>query len=253
MAGTAFSSLIGQARTILTDPAGATAFWPDSELLGYAQGAVTDLWRRILDVYQDYFVTIDDTNVTLPANTAQFAGVPADCHRIVTIEPRIIGSTSPNRGLIFKNKRYNDKAFIQTRASDPVNPCSTIVYYALMQQGAPVAAPIILCAPQVTATVNCRLVYNQILPRITNTGGGMPPATDFNPIPGDADTAIIAWTVAYARGREADSTQRSPDPEWLAVYATEKNNLINQLDQNRSTQDQETADALFEDLWPDLQ
>jgi hypothetical protein len=122
-----------------------------------------------------------------------------------------------------------------------------------MQQGAPVAAPIILCAPQVTATVNCRMVYNQVLPAITNVGGMTPPATDFNPIPGSADTAIIAWIVAYARSREADAAQRSPDPEWLAVYSTEKNNLVNQLDQNRSTQDQEVVDALFEDLWPDLQ
>jgi hypothetical protein len=250
MAGTAFSSLIAQARLILAEP--VANFWSDAELLGYAQGAVTDLWRRIIDTYEDYFVTIDDTNVSLALNTAQFTGVPADCHRVVTIEPRTIGSQSSNRGLIFKNKRYNDPAFIQARAADPVNPSSTIVYYALMQQGAPVAAPIILCAPQVTATVLCRLVYNQILARITNTGGGSPPATDFNPIPGDADTAIIAWMVAYARGKEADAAQRSPDPEWLAVYSTEKNNLINQLDQQRSTQDQEVADALFEDAWPDL-
>lgn len=260
MAGTQFSSLISQARTILTES--SARFWADAELLAYMQGAVTDLWRRINDVYQDYFVTILDPGapfsspspLLLNMNSPVFSQVPADLFRVVTIEPAVIGSTSPNMGLIFKPKRYNDDDFIQTRAADPVTPASTIIYYALMQQGAPVAAPVILCAPQVTANVTCRLVYNQVLPAITNVGGGSPPATDFNPIPGSADTAIIAWAVAYARGREAtDPANRSPDPNWLAIYATEKINLINQLDQNRSTQDPETVRGLYEDLWPDLQ
>lgn len=247
-ASTLISSLIAQARVHLNEE--TPAFWSDAELLNHATNATKDLWRKINGQYQDYFVTIDDTDVTLAATTAQFSGVPPDCFRPLMIEPRVVGSSNPNQGLIFKPRRYNHPDFVQARAADPVEPQATIIFYAMMNPGAPYNPPLILVAPQVTAAVNIRLAYTQCLPARTN-GDGTANLTDFNAIPGESDSAIIAWIVAWARAKELDN--RSPDPNWLAVYNTEKSNLVEELSIPRSEQEQEVVEAMFQDMWPDWQ
>ena len=67
-----------------------------------------------------------------------------------------------------------------------------------------------------------------------------------NPIPGESDNAVVAWTVAYARAKERED--RSPDPNWLAVYATEKQHLLQSLGL-RQLQEPEFADAMFMSYW----
>ena len=237
---TQISSLISQARIHLNET--SANFWTDAELISHANNGIKDLWRRLNDLYQEYFVTMDITNVSMTSGTNQMTGVPADLFRVVAIEPRVLGDNNPNPGLIFKPRRYNDPDFTTARARSPIEPKNAVIFYALMQQGAPVAAPVIYFAPQVTDTALLRVLYNQTLATVSGS--------DPNPIPGESDNAIIAWIVAYARARETDPA--SPDPEWIALYGTEKTNLIQQLTP-RSIQEPEHAEAIFETLWPDWQ
>jgi hypothetical protein len=211
-------------------------YWSDAVLVAHINNGIKDLWRRMNELFKNYFVVIDITHVTLAANSSQLAGVPSDCYKVVAIEPRVVGSNNPNRGLIFKPKDYNDPAFVQARALDPRDPTNCVVYYTLMQQGAPVAAPIILTAPQLTSAVNLKLVYNQTLPVVD--------IDDDNPIPGESDMALEAWCLAHARAKER--ADNSPDPKWLDVYDEEKKDLIENLTP-RQIQEPSIVVGMFED------
>ena len=235
---TLMSAILTSARRHMTET--TAAFWSDAELLDLGNKGVKDLWRRINDLYKHYFITIDITNVTLAASTSQLTGVPTDVFRIVSIEPRVVGQLNPNPGLVFKPKDYNDPEFVAARARGPVEPNNCVIYYDVMNAGAPVGAPIIRIAPTISSAVNLALVYNQVLP--DKTSG------EANPIPGESDNALVAWIVAYARAKERDD--RAPDPEWMAIYGTEKTNLTVQLTP-RQIQESQVAQGMFgeEDDW----
>jgi len=230
---TAMSSILTQARSHLNED--TSSFWTDTELLLIANNGIKDLWRRLNDLFKHYFITIDITNVTLAASSSSLAGVPTDVFRIVTVEPRVVGSSNPNPGLIFVPAGYNDPRFVNARAQGPVEPKNVVIFYEVMNPGAPVGAPMIRIAPQVSSAVNLALVYNQVLAAVV--------AASNNPIPGESDNALIAWTVAYARARERDD--RAPDPEWLAVYATDKAALCRELTP-RQIQEPEVVQGMFE-------
>lgn len=229
---TMMTDILRQVRNHLTEISPAS--WTDEELLDLANNGIKDLWRRINDLFQDYFVTEDATNVTLPANTTTLAGVPINVFRVVSIEPRVVGPDNPNPGLIFKPADYNAPVFVRARAEGVVEPCNRVIWYCLQQAGAPVNAPVIRIAPMVSSAVDLRLVFNQTLDAVDED--------DDNPIPGESDNAVIAWTIAYARAKERDD--RAPDPEWLAVYATDKNNLITQLTP-RQVQEPAVVEGMF--------
>lgn len=239
---TTLAQLVTRARSHINEqtPGAGTPFWTDAELVELGNRGIKDLWRRINDLYQDYFVTLDITNMSLPASSNTISGVPTDLFRVVSIEPRVLGQLSTNPGLIFKNKAYNSPEFVQARARGALSPDNTTIYYCLMNAGAPVGAPTIYCAPQVSGAVNLRVLYNQTLADQASDGSGT------NPVPGESDNAIIAWMVAYALGKENASGVTVPDPGWLAVYATEKTNLITSLTP-RSTQEPSVVEGMFED------
>lgn len=210
--------------------------WSDETLLVYANAGFKDLWRRIVDLYKHHFVTVEESQVGIVAGEAVVSYVPDDLYRVVSLEPRVLGEANPNRGLIFRPKDWNDPAFVQARARGTLEPINRVVYYDLFTQGAPVSAPMIRIAPRLSSNVPLSLVYNHTLPRLDET--------DDNPIPGESDTAIVNWIVAYARAIERDD--RAPDPEWLALYATEKTNLVVGLTP-RQIQESSVAQGMWEE------
>jgi hypothetical protein len=230
---TEIADLLTQARVHLSEF--SPRAWSDETLLVYANGGFKDMWRRIVDLYKHHFVTINDA-CGIVANTSVIAFLPDDCYKVVSIEPRTLGEQNPNRGLIFKPKDWNDPAFVQARARGVISPTNAIIYYDIFTQGAPVSAPMIRIAPQVSSDVPLTLVYNHTLPKFDET--------DYNPIPGESDTAIVNWIVAYARAIERED--RAPDPEWLALYATEKTNTVAGLTP-RQIQESSVALGMFED------
>jgi hypothetical protein len=230
---TTLGTLRTSVRAQLTET--SALFWTDAELLDFLIAGARDLWRKINDLYQHHFITVDITNVSLAASTSTLTGVPADVYRVVSLEPRTLGASSTTRGLIFTPKNWNDPAFRQARAASAITPENQEIFYTLFTAGAPVAAPTIRVAPQVTTAVDLTLVYNHTLATLT--------ASSDNPIPGEADNALIAWALAYARAKEMEN--RSPDPEWLAIYGTEKTNLVQQLTP-RQIQEPEIVQGMFE-------
>lgn len=227
---TAVTSIVAWVRQRMIES--TASFWTDQELTDIAALGIKDLWRAINDDYQDHFLTIDATNVSLAANAVTLTGVPADIHRVDGIEPR---NLSTNANVIFEYRKYMHPDFVRARASDAVDPSNVVLYWDITGAGGPAATPTIHVAPKVSSALLLRLAYVPTLGTITN-----------NPIPGESDAAVIAWTVAYARSKERDD--RSPDPEWLAVYEKEKALLLVSL-APRQTADLEFAEAVFEPYW----
>lgn len=213
-------------------------FWTSAELTGIIIAGIKDLWRDGSNLKQEHFITINES-VTLSASTATLSSVPTDVHKVYMIEPLDASSDSSNAGLVFRPLDYNDDKFVAARASDAVDPSNVTIWYAVHGAGAPVGAPTIRVAPQVTSAVNIRFTYIPTVSSSLATGSDVP-------IPGDCDNALVAWTVAYARAKERDD--RAPDPGWLELYAGEKTRLMNSLGL-RQLQEREVVEAVFEDSW----
>lgn len=232
---TLVSAIETKVRLRLEEP--VAKFWSSSELVGIIGDGIRDLWRDVVDLKEEHFITIS-TSVTLAASTATMSSVPTDVHKIVTITPLDVSPDSANVNLIFRPTDFNGDDFQGALRNDPVDPSNTTIWYAITGQGAPIGAPTIRVAPQVTSAVTLSFAYVPTLGTIDSS--------TTVPIPGEADNAIVAWTVAYARAKERED--RAPDPNWLKVYATEKAHLLKSLE-SRQYQEAETVSALFEPFW----
>ena len=199
---------------------------------------IRDLWRDIADLKQEHYVITDTSNVSLPAKSSLLLGVPNNVHKVYMIEPRDLTANGTNHGLTFTPLNFNHLTFQLARSQDAIDPTNDVVYYAIHKQGAPVNAPDIVVAPQVNSAVNIAFTYIPTL--------GVLSSSDNVPIPGEADNALIAWTVAFARAKERED--RTPDEGWLAIYATEKQHLLQSLGL-RQYQEPSYVDAIWEKYW----
>lgn len=232
---TPISTLVLMVRDLLNAPAATDEFWTDAELIRYMNRGIRDLWRSITNNHQDYFLTIDTTHVTLAASASSLTGVPTDVAIVRKIEP-----LSTSIDVAFVPRKYNDPEMVEGRRSQAVDPSvGQVIYYAITSAGAPVAAPVINVAPAITSTISLRLSYIPTLTEVT--------AVSTMPLPGEADQALVSWTMAYAIGRQRQ--EQAPDPTWLATYASEKISMLQQI-APRETDRDEVADAVFEALWP---
>lgn len=214
------------------------SFWSSSELTEIIIAGIKDLWRDVVDEKAEHYLTIDNTNVFLGSNSSTLSGVPSDVHKIYLIEGRDITSNGSNAGLIFKPLDYNHPIFQGARSRSSIDPANDVIYYAITGQGAPVNAPTIYVAPKVNSQVNLSFAYIPTIGALTSSS--------MVPIPGEADDALVAWTVAFASAKERDD--KSPDPNWLAVYATNKEHLLQSLGL-RQYQEPSYVDAIFEGYW----
>lgn len=212
-------------------------FWTSAELVDIIIAGIKDLWRSIVELKQEHFLTIDE-NVTLSASTSTLSSVPSDVHKVYLIEPIESGDSEDNVGLVFKPLDYNHPHFQAARASDAIDPSNNVIYYAITSAGSPVGAPTVYVAPQTTSAVTIRFVYVPTISSALASGSNVP-------IPGDCDNALVAWTVAYARAKERDD--RAPDPAWLATYKGEKDRIIASLGV-RQLQEPTIVDAIFEEF-----
>ena len=214
------------------------SYWTSAELVDIIIDGIRDLWRDIVDLKAEHYLTVDNTNVTLQANSSVLSGLPTNVHKVYLIEPRDTSSSSANVDLVFRPLDYNHERFQSARASADIDSSSNTIYYAVTGKGAPVEAPIIYVAPQVNSAVNLSFAYIPAL--------GALASTDYVPIPGEADNALVAWTVAMARSKERED--KSPDFNWLKIYSTEKEHLLQSLGL-RQYQEAQTVDAMYEEFW----
>lgn len=210
-------------------------FWSSEELIDILNKGIHDLWGALIDLNEDHHQTVDTTNVSMAADDDVLTGVPTDVFRVLLIEPLDMTASGAHRWVRFTPKPYNSSAFTNARALASQDPSAGLeIYYSVSQAGAPIGAPTIHVAPAVSTTITLRFVYVPTLAAKT--------ASDSNPIAGQSDNALIAWTVAYARAKERED--RSPDPNWIAIYATEKNGLLVRL-APRQTQEPEVVEDFF--------
>jgi len=213
-------------------------YWTSAELQDIIVAGIRDLWRDIADLKQEHFLTVNNTDVYLEQDSITLSGVPLDVHKIYLIEARDLSVNGSNVGLQFMPLDYNHRDFRLARSRDAIMPQNDTFYYSITAAGGPVSAPVIFCAPKVTTRLDLSFSY------IPTLGSFI--ADDFVPIPGECDNALIAWTVAYARGKETDD--RSPDPNWLSIYSTEKQHLLESLGL-RQYQEPLFVDAMWSEYW----
>jgi len=233
---TQISAITAKARKRLIED--TASFWTDNELRDICIDGIKDLWRDIVDLKQEHYLTTNTTDVSFPASSTTLIGVPTDVHKIYMLEPVDTTSNSTNVGLTFQPLDYNHKDFIRARTLDAIDPTNSSIWYSIRGAGAPVGAPEIRCAPKVNSAVSIAFTYVPTL--------GPMDSNSFVPIPGEADNALVAWTVAYARAKERED--RAPDQGWLAIYSTEKQHLLQSLGL-REYQEPSVATALFEEYW----
>lgn len=240
---TKISSILSQVRDQLVEP--TARFWSDDELKAIMRLGALDLWGAILDLHQDHYFKVNATDVVLRANATEVSGIPEDCYRITLIEPASTNATSAGHQVMFVPRKYNHPDFIIARTLDPQDPTSLParqLYYQIVGQGSPVEAPRILTAPVLNADLAIRLAYNPtIWPDDEHP--------ENNPVPGESDNALKAWTIAYARAKETEA--RSPDSGWLAIYGTEKQLMLTRLTP-REEQEPEVVEDMFQgygSLW----
>lgn len=237
---TLLSAIETQARRHINE--GTASFWSSAELIDIANNGITDMWGAILDLYQEHYLTVDVTNVTYAAEAEVLANVPTDVFRVFSIEPKDTTSGGAYNKLQFVPRDYNSPDFVAARSASSINPSNGgVVYYAISGAGAPVGAPTVRVAPKMSAALAAATLRFSYNPTIAAKAAG-----DDNPIPGGSDNALIAWIVAYARAKERED--RSPDANWLAVYATEKQNILTRLTP-RTSQEPEFVEPLFYNLW----
>jgi len=216
----------------------AASYWTSAELVAITIRGIKDLWRDLVNLKQEYYLTINETDVFLAANASTLSGVPNDVHKVYLIEPRDMTSNSSTGSTSFVPREYNSTAFAIARSQSAVDPQKTEFLFAVIGQGSPAGLTEVRIAPKSTSTVNLAFTYIPTLPPMV--------ASSIVPIPGEADNALIAWTGAFARAKERED--RSPDPEWLAIYATEKQHLLNSLGL-RQLQEPQYVDRVFQEYW----
>ena len=231
-------------RHLNENSASSTSYWTDAELAALMDKGAKDLWRAINDNFQHYFLTIkEDGSVSQAANASTLSGVPTDCTIVRGIEPLDMAARP---GLIYRPKDYNHVDFQRARVLAAQEPSFAMsVLYCLTGAGSPVAAPSIQVAPKLNTAVTLRLTYVPSPSQLVDTSPGAGQTTTIY-IPGEADNALVAWTVAYALAKELE--EREPHSGWLKLYATEKQNLLTSLTP-RQTDEEDTAEAMFEDEW----
>lgn len=233
---TKISSIVSTARKRLIED--TASFWTDVELADICILGIKDLWRDIVDLKQEHYLKVNTTDVTMQASALTLQGVPTDVHKIYMIKPVDTTINSVNNGLLFRPIDLNHKDFVAAQSLDPIEPRNSVIYYAITGTGAPVDAPIIYVSPKVTSFV---AIYFAYVPTL-----GPMDSNSFVPIPGEADSALIAWTVAHARAKERED--RAPDANWLGIYSTEKQHLMQSLGL-REYQEPKFAQAMFEEYW----
>lgn len=213
-------------------------FWTSDELTQLCVAGIRDLWRSIVDLKGEHFLR-QMTDVYYPQNSDRLANLPNNSiHKIYLIEPANMSANSANVGLLFSPRPYKNRLFQLARSQDPISPANDTIWYDIAGAGGPADGITVFCAPQVTSNVPLNFLYIPTL--------GAMDQNSVNPIPGESDNALVAWTVAYARAKERDD--RMPDPAWLQVYSTEKQNLLQSLGL-REYQEASYVDAQFEEYW----
>lgn len=209
-------------------------FWSSAELVNIMNDGIQNMWGAIIDLFEEHYFTVSET-VTLDANSSTLSTLPADLFRIYLIEPLNTQSTGTAASTKFTPKDFKSREFTLARAMTTQTLGSGLeIFFQMTGAGYPVDTPSVRVAPQISSQLALRFAY---IPGIATKT-----ASDANPIPGQADKAIHAYTMAFALAKEQED--KMPHPGWLQIYATEKDAVLQRL-----TPRQEQEEKVVEDLF----
>src|SRR3990167_5630401 len=112
----------------------AASYWTSAELVAITIRGIKDLWRDLVNLKQEYYLTINETDVFLAANASTLSGVPNDVHKVYLIDPR----------------EYNSTAFAIARSQSAVDPQKTEFLFAVIGQGSQAGLTEVRIAPKST-------------------------------------------------------------------------------------------------------
>lgn len=225
--------IVNAARKTLLET--TASFWTDAELLEHVNSAIGDLWRKYADTYQDYW--FEKAAVTMAAGATELSSVPTNVAKVQAIEPTD-RSAYPN--LNFFPRPYSHPDASGARSQTAIEPTiAGKIFYSITGAGAPVGAPTIYVAPPVSSALALTLIFTPAIPEIA--------LGDDNPVPGKSDKALINYTIAHGLAKERED--RKPDPDFLALYATEATNLTSFVTP-RQEDEPDVVEAMFEQYWP---
>ncbi len=227
---TTLTTILSAVRINLQEP--TAKLWTDAEIVAHFNSCIKDMWRSLNTVYQDFFFTTSIA-VTYVSSAETLTGVPAGVSTITGLE---LADPSLYPGLIFEYAGYTSDKMIAARAMADQSPTGIgRVFFCATGAGAPTGAPTIYIAPQLSANLTLRLTYIPVLDTLV--------AANNNPVPGESDKALECWATAHARSKIRE--EQTPDPEWLALYATEKQSIIVAVTPRQEVTDQ-IAESPFE-------
>lgn len=233
---TTIAEIEATVRERLVEP--SPNYWSSDELTKIVILGIKDLWRSIVDLKAEHYLTINDSDVYVKANTSELQGVPNDVHKVYMIEPIFSTTDASRSSLSFTPKEYNHPDFNAARMRNTISEPFGELLYAVTGTGAPFGAPTIRIAPQLSTEIRLSFSYVPTMETLVNGS--------YIPIPGEADAALIAWTVAFARAKETED--HAPDQGWLGAYSAEKQNLLHSLGL-RQLQEDTITDGVFDGLW----
>ena len=113
------SDIVSLARRQLTDT-GASPYWSDNELATLVVQGASDLWREIVNIDEDYYLTVKEdfptSRLFLPKNTPTVEGTPSNLFKLKFLEP-----LNSEVGLSFSvPDGYDDPGFATDRHRNPV-------------------------------------------------------------------------------------------------------------------------------------
>src|SRR5882672_9408947 len=108
------------------------SFWTSQELVDIISAGVRDLWRDIVDLKQEHYLTINNTDVYYGASASELSGVPTDVHKVYMIEPRDLSANGTNHGIVIRPMDYNARDFQLARSLDAIEPANATFYYCIM-------------------------------------------------------------------------------------------------------------------------
>lgn len=239
---TPLSTIVANARvhlrapTVQTGGIAADLFWTDPELLTHAIRGCRDLHRSLVDLHQDHFIEIV-TTPNIAASGDRIIGVPKDVLRVLLIQPSDTSDTGNNRTLKFTPAKIQSTEFRRALAMSPIDPTQDgEIFYLITKAGSPIAAPEILIAPRLLSAITLRFAYIPTLPPLS--------IDSMNPIPGESDLALEAFTTAYALAKQ--DPNNTPDTTWMAVYGTEKQSILI-VSEPRQEQQPRVVRGVFDD------
>ena len=231
-----FAELQASLRESLNED--TASFWSSTEIHDILVNGAKDLWRDVADLKQEHYLRVNNTDVYLPSGAGELAGIPQDVHKVYLIEPRDVSSDTGHSSVVFTPRDYNHDDFRAARTAGTAYPPYGEFFYAITGAGSPTDTVRIRVAPSTSADLNVSFAYVPTLDPMYSES--------IVPIPGEANNALIAWGMAFARAKERED--RMPDPGWLAIYKTEKEHLLQSLGL-RQYQEPTITDGIFQALW----